>query len=72
MNHRLLGRAVKLDHTMKIVNQEITQHMEHGGTIEGVQYFKDSTFSPYVVLVRNTHGATKEIALAMLVLEEMK
>jgi hypothetical protein len=51
---------------------EITGHMKDGGTIECVRYDKDSRYSPYWVLVRNPTGATMEIGLAFLTIDEVQ
>lgn len=72
MNHRLLGRHVTLEPGLFVANDELTKHMEGGGTIEAVYYEKDARYgNGYRVLVRNPQGKTMEIGLNFLVLAEM-
>ncbi len=74
MNHRLLGRRVRLNKEFHILNAEILAHFSnaYGGTIEAVHRDKDSQIANgYQVLVRNAEGKTKEVPLSILILEEL-
>lgn len=70
--NQLLGRKVALDPTKWIANEEWKAFLaDPPGTIEAVSYEKESrTNNPYYVLVRNRHGATIELPLGYLLLEE--